>query len=198
MTALPSQWYQTPDLPGDLVKLVQLHEHHAEGILAAADDDEVFRWLSVARPTDDASARDLVDHYLSLPGAIAWAQIDQTTHELAGITTFYDISAEQRTVAIGHTWLGQRFWRSGINAEAKLLLLTHAFETLQCVRVVWHTDLNNERSQAAIEGIGGVREGVLRKHKRRVDGTWRDTVIYSMTDEEWPAARATLHQRLAG
>ena len=77
-------------------------------------------------------------------------------------------------------------WRTGVNTEAKLLLLRHAFETLGAVRVEWHTDLCNERSQRAIERLGAVREGVLRRHRLRPDGTWRDTVQYSMTDAEWP------------
>jgi RimJ/RimL family protein N-acetyltransferase len=98
---------------------------------------------------------------------------------------------------IGHTWLGQRWWRTGHNTEAKLLLLSHAFETLGAVRVVFHTDLRNTRSQGAIERLGAVREGVLRKHRRRWDGSWRDTVQYAMVDDEWPAAKETLATRLA-
>ena len=80
--------------------------------------------------------------------------------------------------------------------ESKLLLLTHAFETLAAVRVVWHTDIRNARSQAAIERLGAQKEGVLRKHRLRRDGTWRDTVQYAMTDDEWPAAAAALRERL--
>ena len=102
----------------------------------------------------------------------------------------------QRALGIGHTWLGQRWWRTGHNTEAKLLLLSHAFETLGAVRVVWHTDIRNTRSQAAIERLGAVREGVLRKHRRRCDGSWRDTVQYAMVDDDWPAARTALAARL--
>ena len=83
-----------------------------------------------------------------------------------------------------------------MNTEAKLLLMTHAFETLGVGRLEWHTDLRNERSQAAIARLGAVREGVLRRHKRRGDGTWRDTVLFAMTAEDWPVAKKTLVARL--
>lgn len=196
MSTLPSQWYETPDLAGDHVRLVQLHSHHAPAVLAAADDDEVFRWLRTPRPTTEAEAEAMVAQYQAMPDAIAWAQVDQQHHDVVGLTTYYDINAEQRTVAIGSTWLAKRAWRTGINTEAKLLLLSRAFDDLGCVRVVWHTDMLNERSQQAIERLGAQREGVLRKHKRRRDGSWRDTVVYSMTDDEWPAARDALTARL--
>ena len=113
------------------------------------------------------------------------------------MTSYYEVDAAQRTVAIGWTWLARRVWRTGVNTEAKLLLLRRAFDDLGCVRVVWHTDIRNERSQAAIARLGAQREGVMRKHKLRPDGSWRDTVTFSMLDDEWPAARAALEDRLA-
>jgi len=196
MSPLKSQWYETPDLAGDRVLLIQLHPHHAPGVLAAADDDEVFQWMSFRRPTDLAEAEAVVERYLSTPNLVSWAQIDQKSNELAGLTTYYDIDPASRTVAIGTTWLGKRFWCTPINTEAKFLLMGRAFDDLGAVRVVWRTDINNERSQAAIERLGAQREGVLRKHKIRADGSWRDTVVYSMLDDEWPAAREALAGRL--
>lgn len=188
---------ELPELTGHHVTLRPLRADDAAGVLAAADDDAVFQWLLIHRPTTLAEAQSMIDDYLKRDDLIMWAQIDNATGQLAGVTTFYDIDESLRTVAIGHTWLGARSWRTGINTEAKLLLLTHAFETLQCVRVVWHTDIFNERSQNAIARLGAQREGVLRKHRIRRDGSWRDTVTYSMTDDEWPAARAALIARLA-
>ncbi len=191
-----SEWYDVPELVGEHVRLVPLGPEHAAGILGASDDDEVFRWQAFARPESLDDAKGLIDHYFGRPNAITWAQIDQSSDELAGLTTYYDIDEVRRTVAIGATWLGRRFWRSGINTEAKLLLLSRAFDDLGCVRVVWHVDIFNERSQVAVERIGGVREGVIRKHLQRRDGSWRDTVLFSMTDDEWPAAREKLKARL--
>lgn len=188
-------WDEPARLEGRHVRLAPLTPAHAPGVLAAADDDAVFEHLTSARPRDAAEAEALVDHYLALP-ALAWAQLDDASGDVAGLTTYYAVDEALRTVAIGYTWLGRRFWRTPVNTEAKLLLLEHAFETLGCVRVVWHTDERNERSQAAIARLGAQREGVLRKHKRRRDGSWRDTVSYAMLDDEWPAARAALRQRL--
>lgn len=192
-----SQWDETPILVGDHVRLEPLRPHHAEGLLEASDDDEVFTWQVFARPTNLDEAKALVELYLGRPNTRSWTQIDQRTNEVAGLTTYYDIDPSRRTVAIGATWLGRRFWRTGINTEAKLVLLRQAFDELGCARVVWHVDIRNERSQAAVERIGGVREGVLRKHIIRRDGSWRDTVLFSMIDDEWPAARDALEQRLA-
>lgn len=191
-----SQWDETPSLVGDHVRLEPLKPHHAEGLLAASDDDEVFTWQLFHRPTTLAKAERLIELYCSRSNTLAWAQVDQASGEVAGLTTYYDIDPDRRTVAIGATWLGRRFWRTGINTEAKLLLLRRAFDELGCARVVWHVDIKNERSQAAVERIGGVREGVLRKHIIRRDGSWRDTVLYSMIDDEWPAARDALELKL--
>ena len=194
---LDSTWYETPDLVGDHVQLVSLRPHHAAGILAAADDDEVFRWQSFARPGSLEEAKGVLDWYETRPNAITWTQVDRASNDVAGLTTYYEIDTVNRSVAIGATWLRRRFWRTAVNTEAKLLLLRRAFDTLGCVRVVWHVDILNERSQVAVERIGGVREGVLRKHMIRRDGSWRDTVVFSMTDDEWPTARKTLEERLA-
>lgn len=197
MSVLPSHWYETPDLHGDHVTLSQLRPHHAAGVLAAADDNEVFRWLSHTRPTTLAEAEALVHTYLTTENMDAWAQFDMASGELAGLTTYYDIDPTLRSLAIGHTWLGKRHHRTAINTEAKLLLLQHAFEGLHAVRVVWHTDIYNEQSQESIERLGATREGVLRKHRIRRDGSWRDTVQFAMTDDDWPAVRERLAERLA-
>ena len=186
-----------PELVGHHVRLRPLRADDAAGILAAADDDAVFRWLLVDRPTTLAEAQTLVDQYLLRTDLVMWAQVDVATGEIAGVTTYYDIDPALRTVAIGHTWIGSRFWRSGLNTEAKLLLLRHAFGDLGCVRVVWHTDILNRRSQDAIARLGARREGVMRKHRLRRDGSWRDTVTFSMTDDEWPTAKAALEAKLS-
>lgn len=184
----PAEFTANPVLAGSYVRLEPLTRDHAAGILAAADDDEVFRWLTFARPRTRADAEDLVERYLGLP-LVPWVQVEVATGDVVGVTAYYEIDPALRTVAIGWTWLARRAWRTGINTEAKLLLMRRAFDDLECVRVVWHTDIHNERSQAAIARLGAQREGVMRKHKIRRDGSWRDTVTFSMTDDDWPAAR---------
>jgi len=202
-------WYTMPVLAGRLIRLEPLAAEHAAGYLAAAgtgtDAEEVFRWVSTPGSAATGAPRTLADATADVAAALAarargerfaYAQFDVASGEFAGSTSFYDIGPALRTIAIGHTWLGKRWWRSGHNTESKLLLLTYAFETLGAARVVWHTDIHNERSQAAIARLGAVREGELRKHKIRRDGSWRTTVQYSMTDDDWPAARTFLTKRL--
>lgn len=203
------RWYALPILTGQLVRLAPLAAEHAAGYLAAAgtgeDAEEVFRWLNPpggGRP----APRTLADARSQVYGALAqrargerfpYAQFDVVTGEFAGTTSLYEISPTARAVAIGHTWLGRRWWRTGHNTEAKLLLLRYAFDELGAVRVVWHTDVYNVRSQEAIARLGATREGVLRKHRLRSDGSWRDTVQYAMTDDDWPGVRNRLSERLA-
>ncbi|WP_163507660.1 GNAT family N-acetyltransferase [Fodinicola acaciae] len=196
-----TDWHSAPPLTGRFVRLEPLSPAHVDGLLAAADEDEVFRWLSVHRPTSRQESADLVTDILDQwdkGQRVPWVQVDlrDGREEVAGSTSYYEINAANRTVAIGHTWLGRRFWRSPLNTEAKLLLLTRAFDELGAVRVVWHTDEFNERSQAAIARLGARREGLLRKHKLRKDGTWRNTVQFAMTDDDWPAVRIRLANRL--
>ncbi|GAA3542496.1 N-acetyltransferase [Aeromicrobium flavum] len=189
-------WRTPVVMQGEIVRLEPLSLEHAEGLAAAGDDQSVFEHLRGWDVMDAALAAERIRRTLDDPALVPWAQVDVRTGEVAGMTCFYDVSAALRTVAIGHTWIGRRFWRSGLNTEAKLLLLTRAFEELDCLRVVWHTDIRNERSQAAITRLGATREGVLRKHKPRDDGSWRDTVTFSMLDDEWPEARSRLRAAL--
>ena len=188
-------WFDPVLLVGERVTLAPLSLGHAPGLLLAADDDAVFtRWHTLDRPRTVDQALQMVQGYLQPEGQVSWVQLVDGAP--AGVTTFYDVVPAQRTVAIGSTWLSRRHQRTGVNVEAKLLLLTRAFETLGCVRVVWHTDVLNLQSQTAIEGLGAQREGLLRKHRLRRDDTWRDTVQYAMTDDDWPTVRTALHARL--
>jgi RimJ/RimL family protein N-acetyltransferase len=206
----PELWYAMPLLTGRLIRLEPLALEHAPGYLAAAGSAaqaaEVFRWLSApsdAPQREPLTLADAEQHILDALAAhargarFAYAQIDVATDDVAGTTSYYDVNPALRTVSIGHTWLGKRWWRTGHNTESKFLLLKHAFETLEAARVVWHTDIYNTRSHAAIERLGAVKEGVLRKHRIRWDGSWRDTVQYCMIDDDWPAARDRLVSRLA-
>jgi RimJ/RimL family protein N-acetyltransferase len=197
----PALWYALPVLTGQLIRLEPLALEHASGYLAAAskEGEEVFRWLTIRVPGTDDEARDQIATALAARARgerFPYAQIDASSGEFAGTTSFYEVNPAARAIAIGHTWLGRRWWRTGHNTESKLLMMGHAFDSLGAARVVWHTDINNARSQAAIERLGAVKEGVLRKHRIRPDRSWRDTVQYAMTDDDWPAAREWLSARL--
>ncbi|HEX2772815.1 MAG TPA: bifunctional pyridoxamine 5'-phosphate oxidase family protein/GNAT family N-acetyltransferase [Micromonosporaceae bacterium] len=195
-----SPWLTPAAIRGQHVILEPLDRSHAAGLFAAADDPEVWRHLSTTRPKDPAEMADLVDaalaaHHTGL--RVSWVQRCAVTGEAIGTTSYYEVDDQRRSLAIGYTWLGRPWWRTGINTEAKLLLLIRAFDDLGAVRIVWHTDIRNERSQRAIQRLGARREGVLRMHMPRPDGSWRDTVQYAMTVDEWPTAQVTLRKRLS-
>lgn len=186
-------------LQGRRVALEPLTPGHAEGILAAADCDEVFAWLPYPRPADLAAAREWIAAALADRAAdrrLPFAVLAGEGGPVIGSTSYWDFDAVNAGVEIGSTWLTRPAWRTGVNAEAKLLLLAHAFEALGLERVCFRTDICNQRSQRAIEGLGAVREGVHRHEMRRRDGSWRDSVHYSILRSEWPEAKASLTRRL--
>ena len=191
-----TDWYARPALAGGPLTLDPMRLSAAPDYLAALGDPaaagEVVAHLSFRRPDDLDGARAIIRAALADQTRIPYVQRLTTTGELVGTTSFYEVSPEVRSVAIGHTWIGRRFWRTGVNTESKLIMLTRAFEGLGAERVVWHTDILNLRSQAAIERLGAQREGIIRHHRIRPDGSWRDTVQYSMLSAEWPTAKERL------
>lgn len=204
MPAAPSSWFAMPAHTGRLVRLEPLAVEHAPGYLAAAgtgdDAEETFRWLALEPPrTVEDACRQIVAALAARARGerLPYGQLDTASGDVIGTTSLYEVSPELRCLAIGHTWLGRRWWRTGHNTESKLLLLHDAFDRLGAARVVWHTDIHNVRSQDAIARLGALREGELRKHRIRKDGSWRTTVQYSMTDDDWPEARDRLTARLA-
>lgn len=197
MNTAVDPWLEHPTLTGRSIRLDPLEPAHAPGLLTAADDDGVFRWMSWARPADLPAARRMIDFYRGLPQTRAWAQIDAETGAVIGATACYELDSTHRSLAIGYTWLTTRAHRTAANTESKLLLMTHAFDELGAVRVTWYTDRENLRAQTAIQRLGARHEGVLRRHRKRRDGTWRDTMVYALLDHEWPTARDALIARLA-
>ncbi|MGE5831170.1 MAG: bifunctional pyridoxamine 5'-phosphate oxidase family protein/GNAT family N-acetyltransferase [Micromonosporaceae bacterium] len=194
-----SPWLQAPTLRGDHVVLEALDLSHVDDLFANTGDDEVWQHLTRPRP---ASPDELAGHVREALRAqacgvrVTWAQRCAHTGATVGMTSYYAPDEINGSVAIGYTMLGRPWWRTGINTEAKLLLLGRAFDELGAERVEFHTDIRNVRSQRAIERLGAERDGVLRRHRRRPDGSWRDSVVYSMTAPEWPAARDRLRERL--
>ncbi|MEU8333862.1 bifunctional pyridoxamine 5'-phosphate oxidase family protein/GNAT family N-acetyltransferase [Micromonospora sp. NPDC048839] len=192
-------WHDPVPLHGEHVRLEPLELAHADELHTATADAEVWRHLSVALPTTPAATAEVIRTALAAQHRgerVAWVQRCASTGAVVGTTSYYEIDPQRRSVAIGHTFLGRPWWRTGINTEAKLLLLSRAFDDLGAVRVAWHTDIRNVRSQAGIERLGATLEGVLRMHRQRPDGSWRDTVQYAMTVDEWPTAQARLRERL--
>lgn len=191
--------FATPALlqaPG--LRLEPLTREHVDGLRAAAADGELWnlRVTSVPRPEDTetyvAQALEMQARGERLP----WAVVDPANGKVLGCTSYHDIVPAVRRVEIGYTWYARSVQRSHVNTTAKLLLMAHAFDTLGCNVVGWRTDILNLASQRAIERLGAHKDGVLRCHALRRDGSIRDTVMYSLLATEWPAVRARLEQRL--
>ena len=188
------------ELSGELVAIEPLGVEHAAGLLAAAEAEEVFAWLPYPRPANMEQARAWIEGALVDRDAdrrFPFAVLDAEDRSVLGSTSYWDFDAHNAHVEIGSTWLSRAAWGKGRNAETKLMMMSHAFETLGLERVAFRTDIRNERSQRAIERLGAVKEGVHRHEMRRRDGSWRDSVHYSILGAEWPTAKARLCERIA-
>lgn len=161
-------------------------------------DPEIFRHtLEVPRDASYEGFEGWMRAVLEAPDSMAWALVLRATGEAVGVSGYLEIRPPHRGLEVGRTWIGKAHQGTRVNPESKHLLLGHAFEALGAVRVQLKTDLNNLRSQAAIAKLGARREGVLRRYQTRSNGTVRDTVVYSILAEEWPAVKAGLEARLA-
>jgi RimJ/RimL family protein N-acetyltransferase len=176
------------------VRLEPLGLEHAPGLAAAAADGELWklRITSVPEPQDTRAYIETALEGRAQGHRFAFAVLDDTSGQVLGSTSFHDIVAAVRRVEIGWTWYRQSVQRTHVNTTAKLLMMGHAFDQLGCHVVGWRTDNFNFASQRAIERLGARKDGVIRGHALRRDGTIRDTVMYSMRSGEWPEARAQL------
>jgi RimJ/RimL family protein N-acetyltransferase len=188
-------------LTGRYVRLQPLQLEHAADLLAALMiAPEIWQWRTMPAPQNVTAMQELLAAELKAQAqgtGIAFAQVALPLGQAVGVTTYMNISRRDRGLEIGSTWLGKPWQRTGINTEAKYLLLRHAFEDLGAVRVQLKTDSRNRQSQAAIERLGALREGVLRKHMLTQGDFLRDSVMYSIIDVEWTAVKARLEALLA-
>jgi len=188
------------ELRGNLVSIEPLRLDHAAGLLAAADMDEIFTWLPYPRPADIAQAKAWIENAHAdrlADRRFPFAVLSAAEGSVVGSTSYWDFDARDAHVEIGSTWFSRTSWGTGRNAEAKLLLMAHAFETVELERVSFRRDIRNGRSQRAIERLGASKEGVHRHEMRRRDGSWRDSVHYSVLRSEWPDAKDRLRDRIA-
>jgi len=188
-------------LEGRDVRLEPLTLAHAEDLARAAADGELWNSDVTIIPKPDGM-KDYIEAALKglalgfeLPFAIVRKTGSAT--QVVGTTRFYEIFSNDRKAAIGYTWIGKSAQRTPVNTEAKLLLLTHAFETWKCVRVELITDVLNDQSRAAILRLGAKQEGILRKHLILPSGRVRDSVVFSIIDSEWPEVKKRLESKLA-
>lgn len=193
-----SAWQTPPTLRGSHVRIDPMQRDDIDALRAAAADGELWTLWYTSVPTPDGMP-EYVDH------ALKW-QVAGRDHALVvrdgsgaviGSTRLCNLDPANQRLEIGYTWYAQRVQRSAVNTETKRLLLAHAFETLGCIAVEFRTHWFNHRSRAAIARLGAKQDGVLRNHQRLPDGSYRDTVVFSIIESEWPAVRRHLDARLA-
>lgn len=191
---------QPVTLTGRTVRLEPLSLAHVPDLTAAGQDENIWRYMPYDTIRTEAQMRAWVEdllHRQTLGGDLPFAVYHLADQRAVGATRYMDIQHAHRGLEIGGTWYGADYQRTAVNTESKYLLLTHAFETLGCIRVQLKTDLRNERSQAAIARLGAVREGVLRENILMPDGYHRSSVYFSILAHEWPDVKARLAARLA-
>lgn len=191
---------EQPVLKGKLVELHPMQAEHRQSIIDAASDGQLWEMTLTVIPSPQT-----IDQYLNCAfenrdngSHIPFVIIDAASRKVVGCTRLWKIDRANRKLEIGHTWLSQSFQRSGINTEAKYLLLTYAFEVMNCVRVQFTTDENNTRSRAAILRIGAQQEGIVRHERIMPDGRKRNSVRFSIIDDEWEVVKAGLEGKMAG
>ncbi len=185
-------------LKGKFVRLEPLQIEHLSELGGIAFEDSIWRWTTnIVETPDDLrryveTALDEFERKVSLP----FVTIEQSSNKIIGSTRFGNIDVKNRRAEIGWTWINPRWQRTAINTEAKLLMLTHAFEIWKCIRVELKTDVFNEKSRNAIKRLGAVEEGILRQHLITESGRFRDTVYFSIIDSEWQSVKAGLTAKL--
>jgi N-acetyltransferase len=180
------------------LRLEPLALAHEEGLREAAKDGELWK-LRITSVPEPENTRAYIEAALKMReegNRFAFAVMNDATGKVIGSSSYHDILHAVRRVEIGYTWYAKSMQRSAVNTTAKLMLMTHAFETLQCNTVGWRTDNFNFASQQAIERLGARKDGIIRGHALRRDGTIRDTVMYSLTKGEWPEVKAQLLYQL--
>jgi RimJ/RimL family protein N-acetyltransferase len=187
-------------LEGQIVRLVPMAESHARELAEVALDPQIWQHMVYGNVDTEEKLRDFMRMLLERQNAgtdLCFTVFYRATGKPIGCTRYMNVDVGDRSVEIGGTFYASAYQRTGVNTECKYLLLRHAFEAWECIRVQLKTDAINTRSQAAIERIGAVKEGVLRNHMVLPSGRIRDSVVYSIIDSEWPRVKARLEEMLA-
>lgn len=192
-----AHWHEAPVLRGRHVQLEPLRMEHAEGLRDAASDGRLWelQFTNVPMPDDVEAWLEAALAAQAADEQVAFAVRD-AAGRIVGSTRYYELLPDTPRLCIGYTWYARSAQRTGLNTEAKLLLLGHAFEAMDCASVGFHTSTLNLASRAAIARLGAREEGILRQHLRHRDGSLRDSVCFSILDGEWPAVKAGLQAKL--
>jgi RimJ/RimL family protein N-acetyltransferase len=187
-------WLKPIELHGECVALVPLSHDHHDGLVEAAKDGELWTLWYTFVP-DPAGMKAGINKHLELNAAgtrVSFTVIDRKRDKIVGMTNYLDVDVENGRVEIGGTWYAKSVQRTGLNTECKLLLLSHAFETMNCIAVEFRTHFFNHPSRRAIERLGAKLDGILRSHRISPNSTVRDTCVYSIISAEWPTVRSHL------
>ena len=190
----PERFVEPVTLSGAHATLEPLAREHLGAVRAAAADGELWKlwYTSVPAPEATAAWLEAALEMRERQGALPFVVRSKASGEIVGSTRYFNVDTAHRRLEIGHTWYAKRAQRSAVNTECKLLLLTHAFEALDCIAVEFRTHFFNFASRAAIARLGAKQDGILRNHQIMPDGTRRDTVVFSVIDGEWPAVKRNL------
>jgi len=189
------QWIEPIVLLGKHVTLEPMELRHINGLQAAARDGQLWKlwYSSVPAPENTREYVNLALHRRDECGELAFVIHEHKTNKVIGSTRFLNVDSTHHRLEIGSSWYAQSYQRSAMNTESKLLLLTHAFEQLSAIAVEFRTHFLNQRSRQAIERLGAKQDGILRNHQQSADGSYRDTVVYSIINSEWPAIKKHLN-----
>ncbi|NMM49123.1 GNAT family N-acetyltransferase [Marinigracilibium pacificum] len=189
-----SNWLKNIELEGKIIKLVPLTKSHREGLIEASNDGNLSELWFTSVPSEEQ-----IDDYINFAlnqekngSALAFVVIHKETQKIIGCTRYCNVASEHRRLEIGYTWYAASFQRTGVNTECKYLLLKHAFETLDCICVQFKTDWFNINSRNAIARLGAKQDGILRNDRLNKDGSYRDTVVFSITNNEWHGVEKNL------
>ncbi|AWX44858.1 uncharacterized protein HME9304_01863 [Flagellimonas maritima] len=191
-------WLQPIELEGNLVKLIPMQQLHKEGLLQAAADGNLWELWYTSVPSENT-----VDEYMEFAlkeqdenRALPFVVIDKRTNKIVGSTRFCNIDAANRRAEIGYTWYAKQVQRTGINTECKYLMLQHAFEALNAIAIEFKTNFHNFPSRNAILRLGAKQEGIIRNHRIDKKGIVRDTVLFSILENEWGAVKTSLEFKM--
>lgn len=190
-------WLEPVTLKGDHASLVPLAAEHRADLIEAVNDGDLWKLWYTAIPAPDKMSAEIERRLaLQAAGAMLPFTVKDADGRIAGMTTYMNVDAANRRVEIGSTWYAKRVQRTPLNTQCKLLLLTHAFEKLDCIAVEFRTHFFNHQSRRGIERLGAKQDGILRNHQVAPNGTLRDTVVFSIIASEWPTVKAHLTYQL--
>lgn len=197
---MTTQWLYETTLIGKIVTLIPLKREHTGALLEATSDGELWNLWYTSAPSSET-----IDAYLNKAfadqqagSALPFSVVDNATQKIIGTTRYCNADNLNQRLEIGYTWYAKSYQRTGVNTECKYLLLSHAFETLNSIAVEFRTHWHNQASRAAIARLGAKQDGVLRNHQKNAEGIYRDTVVFSIIDQEWPTVKKNLEYKMCG